>query len=76
MPEMDGYQTTQYIKENFIVQPVIIAMTANAMDGDKDKCLNAGMEDYISKPINFDELSAKIEQWAKHVYRHKKTVSV
>jgi signal transduction histidine kinase/ligand-binding sensor domain-containing protein/DNA-binding response OmpR family regulator len=76
MPEMDGYQTTQYIKENFIVQPVIVAMTANAMDGDKDKCLNAGMEDYISKPINFDELSAKIEHWAKHVYRYKKTVSV
>jgi len=76
MPEMDGYQTTQYIKENFTEQPIILAMTANAMDGDKDKCLNAGMDDYISKPINFEELSVKIEYWAKHVHLRGKAVSV
>lgn len=76
MPEMDGYHATKYIRENFKESPVILAMTANAMDGDKDKCLNAGMDDYISKPINFGELTNKLEYWAKRIYLQKKTASV
>jgi CheY-like chemotaxis protein len=44
-----------------------IAMTANAMQGDRDQCIKAGMDDYISKPINLDELIKTIEKWAQTV---------
>ncbi|TGK39658.1 response regulator [Leptospira andrefontaineae] len=58
MPEMDGLQATQVIRNTWPVesQPYIIAMTAAAMQGDRDLCLRAGMNDYISKPIVFEEL--------------------
>ncbi|MGV3509362.1 MAG: response regulator [Sphingobacteriaceae bacterium] len=52
MPEMDGLEATRYIRENSKVQPVIVAMTANAMVEDKDECIKAGMDDYISKPVD------------------------
>jgi signal transduction histidine kinase/DNA-binding response OmpR family regulator len=63
MPEMDGYQTTEKIRklEGSGKHTTIIAMTANAMEGDKDKCLAAGMDDYIQKPIDFDALFQLIE---------------
>jgi len=63
MPEMDGYQTTKKIRklEGKSKHTTIIAMTANAMEGDKDKCLAAGMDDYIKKPLNFDTLFQMIE---------------
>ena len=76
MPEMDGYQTTNYIRKNFQYQPVIISMTANAMDGDKEKCLDAGMDDYISKPIDFNELERKVEHWASFIYLQKRNIAV
>ncbi|NEQ22314.1 MAG: response regulator, partial [Microcoleus sp. SIO2G3] len=58
MPEMDGLIATQRICEKWSRErrPWIIAMTANAMQGDRDKCISAGMNDYISKPIRVDEL--------------------
>ena len=58
MPEMDGLIATQRICEEWSRErrPWIIAMTANAMQGDRDKCISAGMNDYISKPIRVDEL--------------------
>jgi len=58
MPELDGIQTTKEIvkKYNAEARPYIIAMTANAMKGDKEECLEAGMDDYVSKPIRIDEL--------------------
>lgn len=67
MPEMDGYEATRQIrimKEEFSSIP-IVAMTANAMKGDREKCLDAGMDDYVSKPIAIADLSAVIETWAK-----------
>ncbi|MEJ2659508.1 MAG: response regulator, partial [Desulfobacteraceae bacterium] len=63
MPEMDGHEATRTIRKAGFDLP-IIAMTANAMKGDREKCLDAGMNDYIAKPVNPKELLAKIEQWA------------
>jgi signal transduction histidine kinase/CheY-like chemotaxis protein/ligand-binding sensor domain-containing protein len=56
MPEMDGLEATRLIRLKQYQQPVIISMTANAMQDDKEMCLQAGMDTYISKPINLDEL--------------------
>jgi CheY-like chemotaxis protein len=63
MPEMDGLEATRRIRADVddSRRPYIIAMTANAMQGDREKCLQAGMDDYISKPVNFNELKRAIE---------------
>jgi PAS domain S-box-containing protein len=67
MPEMDGYETTVKIRDplSFVKDHniPIIAMTANAMQGDRSKCLMAGMNDYIAKPIRADELSIALDKW-------------
>jgi PAS domain S-box-containing protein len=63
LPEMDGYETTNYIRENMnshISKIPIIAMTANAMYGESDKAIKAGMDDYISKPYEEEKLYDKI----------------
>ncbi|MBI1768834.1 MAG: response regulator, partial [Bacteroidetes bacterium] len=64
MPEMDGLEATRLIRCNRPAQPIIIAMTANAMQGDREICLQAGMNDYISKPIKFDDLIILLQKWA------------
>ena len=64
MPVKDGLETTRMIRLQKGVQPVIIAMTANAIQGDKQICLDAGMDDYISKPFRLEELTKIIEKWA------------
>lgn len=56
MPEMDGLEATRLIRMKQYLQPVIISMTANAMQDDREKCMQAGMDGYISKPINISEL--------------------
>lgn len=64
MPEMDGLEATKQIRQHCNRQPVIIAMTANAMQGDREMCINAGMDDYISKPFNQEELVEVLKKWA------------
>lgn len=56
MPQMDGYTATQYIRENLKLKIPIIAMTARAMQGEKERCISQGMDGYLSKPINDTEL--------------------
>jgi two-component system sensor histidine kinase/response regulator len=67
MPEMDGFEATQYIRNpqsDVLNHDIpIVAMTAHATTGYKDKCLKAGMDDYISKPIKPAELSKAISKY-------------
>jgi signal transduction histidine kinase/CheY-like chemotaxis protein len=67
MPEMDGFEATQRIRalEGQAIHTPIIAMTAHAMKGDRERCLEAGMDDYITKPFDPDKLFGVIEQWGK-----------
>ncbi len=67
MPEMDGLDATRNIRRDFSAeqQPRIVAMTANAMQGDREECINAGMDDYISKPIQVKEIQRVIENKKK-----------
>lgn len=62
MPEMDGYQTASYIRGNMKLNLPIIALTAHAMSGEKERCLQIGMNDYISKPLEPEVLIKKIVQ--------------
>ena len=67
MPVKDGLETTRLIRLCLSMQPVIIAMTANAIAGDRQKCIQAGMDDYISKPFRIDDLMRMIEKWAVQI---------
>ena len=62
MPEMDGLEATRLIRQSGSRQPVIIALTANAMQGDREECLKAGMDEYISKPVRLQELMGLLEK--------------
>ncbi|RYE36867.1 MAG: response regulator [Sphingobacteriaceae bacterium] len=64
MPEMDGLEATRMIRVCLTEQPVIIAMTANTLQGDREECLKAGMDDYIGKPVRLDGLVNIIQKWA------------
>ncbi len=66
MPDMDGFEVTKIIKEKFIQenQPIIIALTANSSDEDREKYINAGMNDLLPKPIQFLDLKNIIEKYS------------
>jgi signal transduction histidine kinase len=71
MPEMDGFQATRAIREREArrspsdsrPRQVIVALTAHALQGDRERCLDAGMDDYVSKPFNFEDLEAALRRW-------------
>ncbi|QEC43915.1 ATP-binding protein [Pseudobacter ginsenosidimutans] len=64
MPVLDGYRTTQLVRDELHIGTPIIAMTAHALSGERDKCLKAGMNDYLAKPFREADLLDKIAYWA------------
>jgi signal transduction histidine kinase/DNA-binding NarL/FixJ family response regulator/HPt (histidine-containing phosphotransfer) domain-containing protein len=75
MPEMDGLEAARQIVQRWPEgkRPRIIAMTGNALLGDREKCLEAGMDDYISKPVRIGELQAALEKWGAKLVKKTDT---
>lgn len=63
MPVMDGFEASRQIRALDRPQPVIIAVTANALVGEREKCLQAGMDDYLSKPFQAEQLVSVVRKW-------------
>jgi CheY-like chemotaxis protein len=69
MPEMDGFEATAVIRsrEGASRHQAICALTANAMEGDRERCLAAGMDDYISKPVGLEKLRKALVRWIPNI---------
>ncbi|MEO5365624.1 MAG: PAS domain-containing protein [Magnetococcus sp. WYHC-3] len=76
MPIMDGFETTRRIRERLPQPPPIVAMTANAMSGDRERCLEAGMVDHVAKPIDPNRLYTVLEQWTVAGGKHHAPTTV
>jgi CheY-like chemotaxis protein/HPt (histidine-containing phosphotransfer) domain-containing protein len=78
MPEMDGLEAARQICERWPTEkrPCIIAMTGNALMGDREKCLSAGMDDYISKPVRVGDLQSALQRWGPLKTRKSDTAFV
>src|SRR5262249_15583586 len=78
-PGMDGFETTRRLREiekqNGAAPVPIIALTANSLRGDRDECLSAGMDDYISKPYAPETIQATLEKWLPHKKIVEKTAA-
>jgi CheY-like chemotaxis protein len=70
MPDMNGYETTQHIRKDarFSHLP-IIALTAHAIAGERERCLASGMNDYLTKPFELDQIRTMLQQWLPHTPR-------
>jgi len=67
MPQIDGLEATRLIRKHYGDRPFVIAMTANVLIEDKEGCLNAGMDDYISKPIRLTALISVLERYSSRI---------
>ena len=63
MPQMDGFEATRRLRESGSPHVPIVAVTANAMVGDRERCIREGMNDYLSKPVELRPLAAVLEKW-------------
>lgn len=76
MPEIDGLEATRRIRAqaHFSERPIVVAMTANALSGDREKCIEAGMNDYMSKPLSLEAFIAMIQSWGSFIVKQKENV--
>jgi CheY-like chemotaxis protein len=75
MPVMDGFEATRRIRQLDQPQPVIIAITANALAGERERCLSLGMDDYLSKPFTAEQLRTVVRKGVERAIQRLQTVT-